>query len=354
MKKVLLNIVALTSLTFVSYGQTSLDSNTTCEKSMLLQEGDYYDNFTNKNGVGYYVSTLPKIIIIDPENQKLSMSFFNEDCSDDNEFFKMEEFGPFSIWSMPGMTGMTRFKIEKSSNSKLRILGMNLIKENDYGYTPEQIILGNSFNINLSDYTKYTDSHTSNPSTSPSDLVAPDSNVVDMFYTFEASETTMSLEMIVDNPSIESALVVMELLSKDYDSYKVGESNRIYTLRNLEIGKKYNLRLEFGMPNSTPNQTTSTNIVNVVLKNSTVTGIDNVELPTNISLSPNPSKGSFVVSTSQKQKSNIEIFNVLGEKVLQLNDVESGSQIDSKLDAGVYLVKANLGNKILSNRLVIE
>lgn len=349
MKKVLLNIFALTSLTFVSYSQTSLDSNTTCEKPMLLQEGVIYDNFANKNGVAYYHKTTAKLIITDTDNQTFTTSLFtllNDVCNDD-AIVTFE--GGGNIYG-----GDVIIKIEKSAPSKLKLKALNLERANDFGYNPEQIISGNSFNINLSDYTKYTDSHTSNPSTSPSDLVAPDSNVVDMFYTFEASETTMSLEMIVDNPSIESALVVMELLSKDYDSYKVGESNRIFTLRNLEIGKKYNLRLEFGLPNSTPNQTTSNNFVNIVLKNSTVTGIDNVELPIIISLSPNPSKGSFVVSTSQNQKSNIEVFNVLGEMVLQLNDVASGCQIDSKLNTGVYIVKANLGNKILSHRLIIE
>jgi hypothetical protein len=79
------------------------------------------------------------------------------------------------------------------------------------------------------------------------------------------------------------------------------------------------------------------------------------------SIFPNPSKGKFNIQM-QGVKSNIvnleiEIYNVLGEKVLKLSDfqTQNSNEIDfSEHSKGIYFIKINSGAKVHTEKIVIQ
>lgn len=72
-----------------------------------------------------------------------------------------------------------------------------------------------------------------------------------------------------------------------------------------------------------------------------------------ISVSPNPSNGEFQVAGSKHR--NIEVCNVLGEKVFSDKIVNSTSYI-AHLDSpkGIYLLKISDGNSMVTKKIVVE
>jgi len=82
--------------------------------------------------------------------------------------------------------------------------------------------------------------------------------------------------------------------------------------------------------------------------------------PTNIgdysastfSIYPNPSTGSFKVNGIRHSNSNLEIFNIVGEKVYAC--ILKEENVEMNVPAGVYFVKVRDGEKVFTQKLVIE
>ncbi len=77
-----------------------------------------------------------------------------------------------------------------------------------------------------------------------------------------------------------------------------------------------------------------------------------------ISIYPNPSTGLFTITMQNNSiKSKLEIYNMLGEKVLEQLNVKPQPSMEIDLSAypkGVYFVKINDETKIVSSKIVVE
>ncbi|HSY76594.1 MAG TPA: choice-of-anchor tandem repeat GloVer-containing protein [Bacteroidia bacterium] len=90
-----------------------------------------------------------------------------------------------------------------------------------------------------------------------------------------------------------------------------------------------------------------------------ITSVNNILFSTNVNAFPNPSNGKFTIqSAGISDKSLVEIYNVLGEKVYsQLSIVNSSLSIDlSNQPAGIYLyrITSERGEFIGSGKLIIQ
>tara|TARA_R110000787_G_scaffold15134_5_gene46832 strand:+ start:4003 stop:5415 length:1413 start_codon:yes stop_codon:yes gene_type:complete len=89
-----------------------------------------------------------------------------------------------------------------------------------------------------------------------------------------------------------------------------------------------------------------------LVKDSSLLGSSDFEND-NFSLYPNPAKNNLAISSKIDPIKNIEIFNVLGQRIINLNFTSSLSEnIDiSSLNTGMYLVKIN---NLTTKRLIVK
>lgn len=105
----------------------------------------------------------------------------------------------------------------------------------------------------------------------------------------------------------------------------------------------------------TSSPTTVTNSGGIVTGLCSNVGIIENNIPVNkISIFPNPSSGVFTIDT-ELTKGELEIYNVLGEKVKSLQIASSKVEIDlSAQPKGIYFIKLQSEDKIYSQKLIIE
>jgi endonuclease I/chitodextrinase len=78
----------------------------------------------------------------------------------------------------------------------------------------------------------------------------------------------------------------------------------------------------------------------------------NVDL-SEVKIYPNPSEGNFFITNSNKAFS-IEIYNLLGQKVFQRNNVDGQTMSITNLNKGVYLIKIIDDSKSVSKKIIIN
>lgn len=87
---------------------------------------------------------------------------------------------------------------------------------------------------------------------------------------------------------------------------------------------------------------------------SMLTGINSeyqkIESP---SLYPNPSNGTFFIANGNKVNS-IEVYNIIGNKILTINNLSSNEINLSNTPTGIYFVKMYSEEKIYTNKIIIE
>ncbi|MGB0870291.1 MAG: Omp28-related outer membrane protein [Flavobacteriales bacterium] len=89
--------------------------------------------------------------------------------------------------------------------------------------------------------------------------------------------------------------------------------------------------------------------------NSVFLGVD--ELDNSFSLVPNPTSQSFTIVTDYNKPTTIEIFNGLGQMILQKESVNLSSNVTfdvSNYNTGIYFVKINTENGLSTQQLIIE
>lgn len=84
-----------------------------------------------------------------------------------------------------------------------------------------------------------------------------------------------------------------------------------------------------------------------------LTGIIDMETKTNIIIYPNPAKDQLTISNANQ--SNISIYNINGQRLLEEQNVSDLCTLDiSDLETGIYFIKVYSSNQIITRKLVIE
>lgn len=74
----------------------------------------------------------------------------------------------------------------------------------------------------------------------------------------------------------------------------------------------------------------------------------------NLSVFPNPSNGNIAIKTDLNHEYLLEVYNVLGIKVIEINDFSDGILDISELGRGIYFVSASNGIDKITKRVVVE
>ncbi len=75
----------------------------------------------------------------------------------------------------------------------------------------------------------------------------------------------------------------------------------------------------------------------------------------NFKIFPNPAARNFAISTIQDQVYNVEIYDLLGKKLMKLDNVESNSEIDiSHLEVGHYCVQITGNRGVVVKKLLVN
>lgn len=101
-------------------------------------------------------------------------------------------------------------------------------------------------------------------------------------------------------------------------------------------------------------QTTTYQIDNVVIAEAGTVGIDDV-VAVELNIYPNPSNGKFYIEMGDTFKVNtkIEVFNVVGMKVLETITNDFKTEIDlSAMKQGIYYVRVNDGQNIVTQKVM--
>jgi hypothetical protein len=85
-----------------------------------------------------------------------------------------------------------------------------------------------------------------------------------------------------------------------------------------------------------------------------VTGIEKAGTQNAFQIMPNPSNGKFTITYNGSINGLVEIYNIIGERVYQSTINNSASIINLSAAAGVYFVKVTNGQKLFTQKLVIE
>ena len=81
------------------------------------------------------------------------------------------------------------------------------------------------------------------------------------------------------------------------------------------------------------------------------------EIESGFSVFPNPTKGTFELSLdfkTQVEISDVEVYNLIGEKVYTVRITGSRETIDCNLSKGIYSIRLINGNRQFTKKIIIE
>ncbi|MEY5046935.1 MAG: hypothetical protein RLZZ175_294 [Bacteroidota bacterium] len=220
-------------------------------------------------------------------------------------------------------------------------------KDDNAPSSPTSLTSNSPYSFNLLDYSygreyNYGNSCTTNKA---------DSNVVTIFVKFKATATTATLDLNLNNASLESRLGLTSA-PNTCQAIQSNKNLRTDTFTGLTIGNEYTVRIEIGGDAALGYARTATsNNASITLVDGSVTGVENNSQPT-FSIAPNPSNGNFTFVSDEN--ADIVISDLLGSKVADLQNVTPNQNIDLQLPKGIYLLNVSIvkGSKI--EKMVIE
>jgi surface protein len=182
------------------------------------------------------------------------------------------------------------------------------------------------------------------------------SNATNMYYMF-ASTTSFDQNLGSWNVSKVTDMGNMfngsKLSTTNYDALLIGW-NSLPSLRN-------NVPFNVGNSNYCNGESAKNNIITTYNWHITDGGLDCTGLSTesfdanNILLYPNPTTGMVYLKNTNASK--LSVFNMIGQEVykMQLKEGPETQELNlNKLPSGIYIVKINEGNKIMTKQLVLE
>ncbi len=86
-----------------------------------------------------------------------------------------------------------------------------------------------------------------------------------------------------------------------------------------------------------------------------VVGLDEKTIDLGLTVYPNPTSGIFTIEiANSNEKVDLQIFDLLGKKVLELNQVKSKTNITLNEREGIYLVKIKSGDQTKVQKIVLK
>lgn len=85
-----------------------------------------------------------------------------------------------------------------------------------------------------------------------------------------------------------------------------------------------------------------------------VLSTDNLDFNNQVKIYPNPAKDVLNIDTNNQEITSVAIYNILGSRVLALNEVTNNTINVSNLKNGVYLVRIEALNNTITKKVVID
>ncbi len=86
-----------------------------------------------------------------------------------------------------------------------------------------------------------------------------------------------------------------------------------------------------------------------------VVGLNDETLDLGLTISPNPTSGTFTVNVSNtNEKIDIQVFDLLGKKLLEMNQVKPNTTLTLNEREGIYLVKIKSGDQTRIQKIMLK
>ena len=84
-----------------------------------------------------------------------------------------------------------------------------------------------------------------------------------------------------------------------------------------------------------------------------IIGVEEMEKE-NISVYPNPATNKFTVNLAGSEKANIEMFNLVGQKVYNCTATEKAEINVSSFRPGIYMLKVSQNGQVYTSKVVVK
>ncbi len=136
---------------------------------------------------------------------------------------------------------------------------------------------------------------------------------------------------------------------KNYDWF-FGEGGSKISTTSPAYNYQYagNFKVKMIATNAAGCQCEVTKLVNANL------GVNGIKANTNVNIYPNPNNGTFTISNSNNDGMKIEVYNVLGSKVLSQTTTEDSTIINlGEVAKGIYLVKVTINGVVSTTKITV-
>lgn len=96
------------------------------------------------------------------------------------------------------------------------------------------------------------------------------------------------------------------------------------------------------------------NYSNEITISDTALAINKITLQSEINIYPNPATSYIVIDSKNHTISSVELYNLLGEKVLGETKLSDNKLDISQLNKGVYILKVNSENGVINKRIIVQ
>lgn len=101
--------------------------------------------------------------------------------------------------------------------------------------------------------------------------------------------------------------------------------------------------------------TSANSMIRIIVRPPTITGILKRNEPDNILVFPNPASGFFIVKNiPPNSHPNLQIENLLGEKILELTNIQNERIVNYQLLPGVYLITIFDDAMKITKKLILQ
>ncbi|MDC1534103.1 T9SS type A sorting domain-containing protein [Polaribacter sp.] len=139
------------------------------------------------------------------------------------------------------------------------------------------------------------------------------------------------------------------VVNKSIDITSAGDFTVSATAAELVEG--FIVQYGFAVTGPPADPATEDSLGSVVMGDESTAGIDDQDLIT-LNMYPNPASDVLNIS-AQNTINTVEIYNVLGQKVIRMNVEDTSAEINvSNLNAGIYLIKYEINNRTSTKKFV--